>query len=180
MNQKLRRFLRTLFQGWHKRTLLAYIASFGPNIAPINFYWRPLLLRLSGVAVGESTAILSGIQVSPGKLSIGDEVFINADCRLACGGHIFIGNYCQIGARVSFETVSHQLRPVEKGKRPSNPAPIVVEDNVWLCAGVILLPGVTIGEGSVVAAGAVVANDVEPYTVVGGVPAKTITAFTVD
>mgnify|MGYP005726936711 CR=1 FL=1 len=108
LNRKLRRFLRTSFKGWHKRKLLAYMASLGPNIDLFNYYWRPLLLRLSGVAVGESTAILSGIQVSLGELSIGNEVFINVDCRLACGGQIFIGNYCQIGARVSFETVSHQ------------------------------------------------------------------------
>lgn len=150
------------------------MASLGPNIDLFNYYWRPLLLRLSGVAVGESTAILSGIQVSLGELSIGDEVFINVDCRLACGGQIFIGNYCQIGARVSFETVSHQLAPVKNGKRPSNPAPIVIEDNVWVGSGAILLPGITIGKGSVVAAGAVVTNDVEPYIVVGGVPAKKI------
>ena len=172
--RKLRRFLGTLFKGWHKRTLLAHIASFGPNIDPINYYWRPLLLRWSGVAIGESTVILSGIHVSPGKLSIGDEVFIYTDCRLACGGSIYIGNYCQIGARVSFETVSHQLAPVENGRRPSDPASIMVEDNVWIGSGAILLPGVTIGEGSVVAAGAVVTNDVEPYSIVGGVPAQMI------
>lgn len=174
LNRKLRRFIGTLVRIWHKRTLLAYVASFGPNVDLFNYYWRPLLLRLSGVVIGESTAILSGIHVSSGELSIGDEVFINSDCRLACGGSIFIGSYCQIGARVSFETVSHQLAPVENGRRPSDPSPIIVEDNVWIGSGAILLPGVTIGEGSVVAAGAVVANDVEPYTVVGGVPAKTI------
>lgn len=178
--QKLRRFIGTLFRIWHKRTLLAYLASFGPNIDFFNYYWRPFLLRLSGVSIGESTAILSGIYITSGELSIGAEVFINTDCRLACGGSIFLGNYCQIGSRVSFETISHQLEPVENGRRPSDPAPIIVEDNVWIGSGVILLPGVTIGKGSIVAAGAVVANDVEPFAVVGGVPAQVIRVIELD
>ena len=174
LNHKLRRFLVAWFRSWQKRSLLTYAASLGPNSDFTNYYWRPVLLRLAGVIVGKRTALLSGIQVSSGELSIGDEVFINTDCRLACGGRISIGDYCQIGARVTFETVSHQLAFVKNGKRPSDFSPIVVAENVWIGSGAILLPGITMGKGAVVAAGAVVTNDVEPYSVVGGVPAKKI------
>jgi acetyltransferase-like isoleucine patch superfamily enzyme len=172
--QKLRRFLRTLFTGWHKRTLLVYFASLGPGLPVLNLYFRPWLLRRAGVDVGHAVAVMPRIQVTSGQLSIGKGVFINTDCRFACGGGITIGDHCQISARVSFETISHQLLPILDGKRPSHPAPIVVENNVWIGSGAILLPGITVGEGAVVAAGAVVTEDVRPFTVVGGVPAKVI------
>jgi maltose O-acetyltransferase len=154
--------------------LFAYLASLGPGLPILNFYWRPWLLRWAGVDVGHAVAIMPRIQVTPGTLSIGKDVFINTDCRFACGGNIVIGDHCQISARVSFETIDHQLIPVPEGKRPSQSAPIVVENNVWIGSGAILLPGVTVGQGAVVAAGAVVTKDVRPFTVVGGVPARVI------
>lgn len=174
MLQKLGRFFRTIFSGWHKRALLVHLASLGPSLPILNIYWRPWLLRWAGVDMGHAVAIMPRIQVTSGQLSIGKGVFINTDCRFACGGSIAIGDYCQISARVSFETIDHQLLPVQEGKRPSKPSPIRVENNVWIGSGAILLPGVTVGEGAVVAAGAVVTKDVRPYTVVGGVPARVI------
>ncbi|GJM42412.1 MAG: hypothetical protein DHS20C20_26940 [Ardenticatenaceae bacterium] len=124
--------------------------------------------------MADSVSILPGLEATQGHLTIGKDVFINSDCRLACGGGITIGDFCQIGARVSFETVEHALHPVEGGKRGSESAPIEVHDHVWIGAGVILLPGVTVGEGAVVAAGAVVTKDVPARTVVAGVPAGVI------
>jgi len=174
LNHKLRRFLRTLFKGWNKRNLLTYLASMGPDLDVLNYYGRPFLLRLAGIPIGYAAAILPRIQVTAGKLSIGNEVFINTDCRFACGGNITIGDHCQISARVSFETINHQLIPVKYGKRPSKTAPIIIENNVWIGSGVILLPGVTVGQGAVVAAGAVVKKDVPSYTLVAGVPAQII------
>lgn len=71
-----------------------------------------------------------------------------------------------------FPTLNHPLDP---GLRSSlDPEPIHLEDDVWIGSGAVVLPGVTIGEGSVVAAGAVVSKDVPPMTIVGGVPAKPI------
>ena len=167
-----RTFLRTLIFGWQLHNLLSYFASFGPNLDIFNYFFRPGLLRLAGATIGRHVSIMPRVQVTPGELEIGDEVFINSDCRFACGGGIQIGDYCQIGNRVSLETIDHQLMPVVGGKRPSESAPIHVEDHVWIGSGAIVLPGVTIGEGAVVAAGAVVTKDVSAFTVVGGVPAK--------
>jgi len=80
---------------------------------------------------------------------------------------ITIGKRVAIGPRCSFETQNHSVDLID-GRRTGENKSIVIEDNVWLCAGVIVLPGVTIGKGSVVAAGAVVNRDVPPYTLVGG------------
>ncbi len=176
----LSRKRRTLFRDWNKRNLLTYFAGLGPDLELFNFYWRPWLLRWAGIPVGRMVAIMPKIQITLGKLTVGEEVLINSDCRFACGGGIHIGNYCQISARVSFETIGHQLVPVKNGKRPSNPAPITVKDNVWIGSGAILLPGVTIGEGAVVAAGAVVTKNVPSCTVVAGVPAQIIRDLAAD
>jgi maltose O-acetyltransferase len=85
-----------------------------------------------------------------------------------------IGRNCQIGPRVSFETISHGLVYKPNKGRGRWTKPIVVEDEVWIGVGAIITQGVTIGKGAVVAAGSVVNEDVEPFTLVGGVPAKVI------
>lgn len=170
----LRRFLSMLVFGWRRRNMLAYFASLGPNAAIFNYFYRPWLLRRAGVEIAPEVSILPGVQVTPGNLAIGYQTFINAGCRLACGGGLSIGSYCQISARVVFETIDHELQPVVGGKRPSLPAPITIGDHVWIGSGAIVLPGVTIGEGAVVAAGAIVTRDVPPRTVVAGVPAKVL------
>ena len=169
-----------MFRDWSRRNFLCYLASFGPNLDIFNYLIRPRLLRWSGLVVGPHTAVSANVQVSAGELSIGEHVFINIGCRFACGGGIDIGSYCQIGARVSFETAGHSLAPSTAGKRASNYAPIKIGNHVWIGSGAILLPGVTIGNGAIVAAGAVVTKDVPALTVVGGVPAitlKTLVAY---
>lgn len=87
---------------------------------------------------------------------------------------VIIGKNVQIGPRVMFETVSHGLRYISGKGRGGWAKPIIIEDEVWIGAGAIILQGVTIGHGAVVAAGAVVNKIVEPNTLVGGVPAKLI------
>ncbi len=100
------------------------------------------------------------------------------------GEHIKIGNYVSIGPHVTFLAGGeHRLDCLstypflaygEGGVEAVSKGPIVVEDDVWLGLGVRILSGVTIGQGAVVAAGAVVVHDVPPYAIVGGVPAKMI------
>lgn len=83
-----------------------------------------------------------------------------------------IGDGCQIGHNVVFATLNHGMKPED---RPTTyPAPIVLGKNVWVGSNATILQGVTIGDNSVVAAGAVVTKDVPADTVVGGVPAKVI------
>lgn len=85
---------------------------------------------------------------------------------------MYVGDGCQIGHNVVFATLNHYLEP--ERRKITYPAPIVLEENVWVGAQATILQGVTIGRNAVVAAGAVVTHDVPAGAVVGGVPARVI------
>ena len=106
------------------------------------------------------------------NLKIGKNVFINSGCRFQDQGGITIGDGALIGHNVVLATINHDLDPARRGD--NLPAPIVIGEGVWIGANATVLPGVTIGDHAVVAAGAVVTKDVPADMVVGGVPAKTI------
>lgn len=141
---------------------------------------RRELLRLAGLGLYGKVVILGPVTIVPvggGKnIRIGDRTFLNSNVRFASRGGITIGSFVQIAANVSFETASHAITFEPGRARENTYAAIVVEDHVWIGSSAIILPGVTIGRGAVVAAGAVVHRDVEPGTVVGGVPARFIRA----
>lgn len=103
---------------------------------------------------------------------LGAGVFINAGCRFQDQGGIYIGERALIGHNCVIATLNHNMEPARRANLL--PAPVRVGADAWLGSNVTVLPGVTIGEGGVVAAGAVVTRDVAPRTVVGGVPAKLI------
>jgi acetyltransferase-like isoleucine patch superfamily enzyme len=108
----------------------------------------------------------------PESLTIGSRVDIGEFTVLRASGGLAIGNEVLIAAHVVLTTRGHPVEGDRYGVTVD--APIVIEDRVWIGAGAIVLPGVTVGIGSIVAAGAVVTEDVPPYTVVGGVPAVAI------
>ena len=87
-------------------------------------------------------------------------------------GGIYIGNDVLIGHNACLLTLNHEMEP--ENRADMHPKPIHIEDKAWLGSNVTVLPGVTIGEGAIVAAGAVVTKDVDSNTIVGGVPAKII------
>ena len=114
----------------------------------------------------------------PKKISIGSNVSINRGCSFYCGYHaadarIVIGNHVAISPEVTFLAAGHEVDDIHLA---DNGGAIVVKDYVWIGGRSVILQGVTIGEGAVVSAGAVVNKDVPPYTIVGGVPAKFIRA----
>ncbi|MEM0951553.1 MAG: acyltransferase [Cyanobacteria bacterium P01_H01_bin.74] len=145
----------------------------------VNHWIRPLLLKGFGFKMGSQVALFPGLRIYSrfDDISIDDGTFINQNCFFDASAPVSIGKYCQIGFNVSFITSSHELNSDLKGRRPTLAKPIVVEDFVWICSGVTVLPGVRIGKGSVVAAGALVTSDIPPQTVFGGVPAKKIRAL---
>jgi acetyltransferase-like isoleucine patch superfamily enzyme len=117
--------------------------------------------------------VFTPIYINYGKhIAIGKNVFINFDCTFLALGGITIEDEVLIGPKVSLITESHPLHPEERkgliGK------PIHIKKNAWIGANATILPGVTIGENAVVAAGAVVSKDVPDNSIVGGVPAKFI------
>lgn len=107
------------------------------------------------------------------NLRVGRKVFINHNCTISDIGGVEIGDEVLIAPNVSLLSSGHPVEPLERTRRVAA-APIVVGRNVWIGAGATVLQGVTIGDDSVVAAGAVVAHDVPPSTIVGGVPARVI------
>lgn len=129
---------------------------------------RVLLARIFGAPVPDSLSILPPLYCDYGLgASFGDKVFINQGCFFLDLGGITIGDRVLIGPRVTLSTAGH---PVELGERYDflTHAPILIEDDVWIGAAATVTPGVTIGHGSVIGAGAVVAKDVPSMSVVTG------------
>lgn len=104
--------------------------------------------------------------------SLNIDVILNADL----GGRIIIGKDCLIGPRVVIRSANHiyEDKKIPIKNQGHTFKDIILENDVWIGANSVILAGVKIGQGSVVGAGSVVTHDVEPYTVVGGVPAKKI------
>lgn len=126
-----------------------------------------------GVYVGHYT-ILKGYY--RGRMMIGDGTWIGQQCFFHSAGDLSIGRNVGIGPGVKIITSSHAEEGISKPILHSciQTAPVVIEDNADLGVGSIILPGVHVGQGAQVGAGAVVASDVPPYAVVAGVPARLI------
>lgn len=134
---------------------------------------REIMCRLTGKKIDDSFRMFPPFYTDFGKnITVGRDVFINSGCHFQDQGGITIGDGSMIGHNVVLATINHDLYPVNQ--RKNHYAPIVIEDHVWVGSNATILQGVTVGRWSVVAAGAVVTKDVEPFTVVGGVPAKEI------
>lgn len=127
--------------------------------------------------IGENTYISKDCYFgSPKNIIIGENCSINNQCWIIGSGGIEIKNNVLIAPRVAFFTSNHnyQEKTVLIREQGYTFKKIIIEDDVWIGYGATILSGVTLHEGSVVAAGAVVVKDVPPYTIVGGVPAKEI------
>lgn len=135
--------------------------------------WRNWLLRMFGMkADGRRTSFYPSVKIwAPWNVEVGNFVAIDDEVNLYSAAKIKIGTKVAISREAFICTASHDvLRP----ERPLVLDPITICDGVWIGARATILPGVTIGEGAIVAANAVVTKDVEPWTVVGGNPAKII------
>lgn len=134
---------------------------------------RQILREMTGNPVDDSVTLFPPFTSDFGRnIHLGKGVFINSGCRFQDQGGIFIGDHTLIGHNVVIATVNHSLNPAEG--RKNYYAPVSIKDHVWIGSNATILPGVTIHEWAVVAAGAVVTKDVPAHAVVGGVPAKVI------
>lgn len=134
---------------------------------------RKLMMRLTGREIDESFRMFPPFYSEFGKnIQIGKDVFINSGCRFQDHGGIIIGDGTLIGHNVVLATINHDLDPLKRGDNIL--APIIIGERVWIGASATILPGVRIGDGAVVAAGAVVTKDVPENVVVGGVPARVL------
>lgn len=129
--------------------------------------------RLIGKKLDNTFRLFPPFYTDFGKnITIGKDVFINSGCHFQDQGGITIGDGSLIGHNVVLATINHDLNP--KNDRKNHYAPIKIGAHVWIGSNATVLPGVSIGDWAVVAAGAVVTKDVPPYTVVGGLPAKVL------
>ncbi|MGF1542448.1 MAG: acyltransferase [Pleurocapsa sp.] len=162
-----------------KESFFLKLANLLPRSHRSDNQLRSFLLAKAGVNIGTGR-VWDGIEIRPigaaSRITIGKGCFINSGVRFECAPEVTIkiGDRVQIGSQCSFETMNHSVVLLEKNKRGGFPKSIVIEDDVWIASRVCILPGVTIGKGSVVAAGAVVTKDVPSFTLVGGIPARII------
>lgn len=134
---------------------------------------RELFSELTDKPVDDSFGMFPPFYTDCGKnITIGKNVFINSGCCFQDQGSITIGDGAFIGHNVVIATLNHDFNPKERST--THPSKVVIGKNVWIGANATIVPGVTIGDNSVIAAGAVVTKDVPQNVIAGGVPAKVI------
>lgn len=168
---KLQGVLREDATGVHPRLHLVF--------GLLRFLPCATLLRLSGGTIGQSSIVrhgitLTGERVLMKNLVVGEGCYIEPNCTFDLLDQITIGDGVTIGHQVMILTSSHQIGPKEHRAGESTRAPVVIEKGAWIGARSTLLPGVTVGEGAIVAPGALVNKDVAPHTHVSGIPVKVI------
>ena len=133
---------------------------------------RKALMSLLGARIGRNVRLYYGCEIrGPRNLTIGDGTIIGWKSVLDARGGLHIGSNVNLSSEVAIWTAQHDPQSVTFEVLK---APVYIHDNVWLSFRSVILPGVTIGEGSVVAACAVVTKNVPAYSIVAGVPAKII------
>lgn len=151
--------------------LLMYKIGYFPSHRVRNFVYKYIFL----VQKDDTSIIYYGAYIRGGhNLKIGKGCIIGDKCMLDARQGIYIGNNVNIGTCVSLWTDSHDMNDPYFRSMPNKRGPINIGNRAWLGSHCVILDNVNIGEGAVVAAGAVVTKDVEPYTIVGGIPAKKI------
>ena len=134
---------------------------------------RLRLLRRGGIEVRRAI-VESGCFFFSADVSIGEWALINHGCYLDSRDHISIGDQCSLAMQVMLCTSTHDLGNALKRAGRYRTGPVVVGGGTWIGARAIVLPGVTIGPGCVIAAGSVVAEDTEPNGMYAGVPARRV------
>lgn len=124
---------------------------------------------------GEGAEILGPFECDYGYLTtVGARTFINYGAVVLDAAPVTIGANVQIGPGVQLLTPLHPLDPIERRSGRESAKPVTVEDDAWLAAGVIVLPGITIGAGTVVGAGSVVTRDLPPRMLCAGNPCRVL------
>lgn len=124
--------------------------------------------------IGEGSVVLPPFHANMGGkyVHIGDHVFINFNLTLVDDTNIHIGSHCMLGPNVTLTTAAHPISPSLRKEKYQYNLPIVIEENVWLGASVVVLAGVTIGKNSIIGAGSVVTRDIPANVVAVGIPCK--------
>lgn len=142
-----------------------------------GMFLRHIMLKFICAKVGRLGLVYRGVDlVHSFNLRLDDEVTINMGGHIDSRGGVRIGSHCLIGPNVIITSSNHIIDNISQpmSQHPYTGSAVIIENDVWIGAGVIITPGVTLRVGSVIAAGSVVTKDTEPYSVFAGVPAKFI------
>lgn len=165
------------------RSALAELATVLPSSAFANT--RTALLRAAGVTIGAQSLIQGRVRLTGhgnpcAFLSIGRDTLVTGGLHADLGAPVRIGNGVRIGHDVSLLTINHEFGATYFRAGPSSASEIVIEDGCWLASRCTILPGVVIGRGCIIAAGAVVTRSTPPNTLVAGIPARVVRALPLD
>jgi maltose O-acetyltransferase len=143
----------------------------GPLFTP---WTRPRAYRLAGMPVGRGVKIHPRCYFGGRRITIGDGTKINLGCFFDNSADISIGSFCAFGPEVMVCTATHEIGDAIERAATGAPRPVAIGDGAWIGTRAVILPGVTVGPGCVVAAGAVVTRDCEPNGLYAGVPARRV------
>lgn len=159
---------------WRIRKILIELEVFILHIVsyiPLH-HIRRAFYRAGGIRIGKGSTIYMGTRFyDPHNIVIGEDSIIGEDAVLDGRGQLKIGNHVDMATNVMIYNGQHEIN--DEHFSPSF-SPVVIEDYVFIGPRAIIQPGVKIGKGAIIAAGAVVTKDIAPFAIVGGVPAKII------
>lgn len=154
-----------------------FLPIFNAIFSGIGRFWniKRFVLKLACIPCGDKTRVLGPLKIGPAvELSIGEDVWVGQDFSIYGSGTCVIGNRCDIGPNVSILSGSHEIGGPERRAGKGFHYHITIGSGCWLGGKSVLYGNITIGDSSIVAAGAVVNRNVDKNVIVGGVPAKVI------
>jgi len=170
-------YARALWSLTKARWQLRRVNTLGTNV---RMYGSAYVSNEGQINLGDKVLFIAGpvpVELttrSGGVIDIGRSSDFNYGCIIVAHKRVSIGERCRFGYYVIIlDTDMHRLEPERRGEVPE-PAPVTIENDVWVGSRAMIMPGVTLGAGCVVAAGSIVTKDVPPRSVVAGVPAKVI------
>lgn len=181
---RLKKHDRLMFFGRNVRIYSPGMLSIGKNFMAEDGV-EIVAHSKDGVEIGDNVQIGSYSIIRPSSpfgwemgqgIKLGNNVLIGPHNFIGFSGYIQIGNHVMTAPHVSIVSTNHAYDNLDAPMRlqPFKNPSIIIEDDVWIASHATILPGVKIGKGAIVAAGAVVNRNIDPYTIVGGVPAKVI------
>ena len=170
--------MKKLISILHLRGLWRHLALFSVNrifagASPKGFAIKRLLLNSIGISIGEGTKVVGPIECT-GTLVIGRDCWVGKNLKVNGNGFVTIGDRCDIAPEVTFQTGGHEIGSAQRRAGKGITATQRIGNGVWIGGRSTVVGNVTIGDSSVVAGCACVVKDVEPNTLVGGVPARLI------
>lgn len=145
---------------------------FRPFVGPLFWRWRITVLRLFGAKIGEDCRVSNSTEIwAPWNIEMGDYVALASKVQVYSVDKVVLADMVTVSQGAYICTASHDISSLNK---PLVHKPITIKKSAWICADAFVGMGVTIGEGAVVGARAAVFKDINPWTVVGGNPAKFI------